>query len=74
MCADYYLGKDWVDLDDPSVTKDHVRKWRVLQDLKVRRTLELPSLSEGCRCPAAMFEMFPIKPTWALPMHQIVKR
>ena len=34
--ADYYLGKDWVDLDDPSVTKDHVRKWRVLQDLKVR--------------------------------------
>ena len=36
MCADYYLGKDWVDLDDPSVTKDHVRKWRVLQDLKAR--------------------------------------
>ena len=33
--ADYYLGKDWVDLDDASVTKDHVRKWRVLQDLKV---------------------------------------
>ena len=35
-CADYYLGKDWVDLDDPSVTKNHVRMWRVLQDLKAR--------------------------------------
>jgi len=36
ICADYYLGKDWVDLDDPSVTKNHVRMWRVLQDLKAR--------------------------------------
>lgn len=35
-CADdYFLGKDWVDLKDPSVTRDHVRKWRILSELKV---------------------------------------
>lgn len=32
---DYFLGKDWVDLKDPSVTRDHVRKWRILSELKV---------------------------------------
>lgn len=32
---DYFHGKDWVDLNDPSVTRDHVRKWRVLSELKV---------------------------------------
>ena len=33
---DYFSGKDWVDLNDPAVTRDHVRKWRVLSELKVR--------------------------------------
>jgi len=33
---DYFHGKDWVDLNDPSVTRDHVRKWRVLSELKDR--------------------------------------
>lgn len=34
--ADYFQGRDWIDLDDPSVTRDHVRKWRVLSELKDR--------------------------------------
>lgn len=33
--AAYYYGKDWVDISDGSVTREHVRKWRILQDLKV---------------------------------------
>ena len=36
MHTDYYFGKDWVDVSDGSVTREHVRKWRILQDLKVR--------------------------------------
>ena len=31
---DYFLGKDWVNLNDAAVTRDHVRKWRVLSELK----------------------------------------
>ncbi len=37
---DYFHGKDWVDLGDPSVTRDHVRKWRVLSELKVGPSLQ----------------------------------
>lgn len=33
---DYFQGRDWIDLEDPSVTRDHVRKWRVLSELKVQ--------------------------------------
>lgn len=34
--SDYFQGRDWIDLDDPSVTAHHVRKWRVLSELKDR--------------------------------------
>ena len=46
---DYFLGKDWVNLNDPAVTRDHVRKWRVLSELKVGPAIQYCSQNSMLR-------------------------